>query len=156
VQTLIRDILAAIGNWVKGELQITAILIALYTIGFALTKVPAWYLLGPLCGVLYLVPIIGGPVGLILTLAVSYFGDRAFGLLLATLGVWVFLQALEGFYLTPQILGIRTKLGPFAVFIGIIGASAVFGPIGVIFAVPVMSVLLVIWRFIDRPAPPLR
>ena len=156
MQTLIRDILATLGNWVKGELQITAILIALYTVGFALTQVPAWYLLGPLCGLLYLVPIIGGPLGLIITLAVSYFGNRAFGYLLATLGVWVFNQAFEGFYLTPQILGRRTKLGPLAVFICVIGASAVFGPIGVIFAVPVMAVLLVIWRFIDRPAPTLR
>lgn len=156
MQTLIRDIFATLGNWVKGELQITAILIAIYTVGFGITQVPAWYLLGPLCGLLYLVPIIGGPLGLIITLAASYFGNRSFGNLLATLGVWVAIQGLEGFYLTPQILGRRTKLGPLAVFIGVIGASAVFGPIGVIFAVPVMSVLLVIWRFIDRPAPTLR
>ncbi len=147
---LISEIFSTLGNWVKGELQITSILVALYTVGFAITHVPAWFLLGPLCGLLYLIPIVGGPIGLILTLAVSFFAGRPFGYLLGTLGVWVFLQGLEGFYLTPRILGRHTKLSPLAVFVGAIGASAVFGPIGVIFAVPVMAVLLVIWRYIDR------
>ncbi len=147
---LISEILSTLGHWVKGELQITSILVALYTVGFAITHVPAWYLIGPLCGLLYLVPIIGGPIGLILALAVSFFANRPFGYLLGTLGVWVFLQGLEGFYLTPRILGRHTKLSPLAVFVGVIGASAVFGPIGVIFAVPIMAVLLVIWRYIDR------
>ncbi len=149
--SLFNEIFGTLGNWVKGELQITSILVVLYTAGFALTHVPAWFLLGPLCGLLYLVPILGGPIGLVLTLAVSFFAGRPFGYLLGTLAVWVFAQGLEGFYLTPHILGKRTRLGPFAVFIGIIAASAVFGPVGVIFAVPVMSVLLVIWRYIDRP-----
>jgi len=150
VPGLISEIFSTLGNWAKGELQVTSILVALYTVGFAIFHVPGWYLFGPLCGLLYLVPIIGGPIGLILTLAVSFFAQRAFGDLLGTLGVWVFLQGFEGFYLTPQILGRHTKLSPLAVFVLVIGASAVFGPIGVVFAVPVMAVLLVIWRYIDR------
>lgn len=141
-RSLPAEILGSLGNWLRGELQITAILVVLYTVGFALTQVPAWFLLGPLCGLLYLIPIVGGPIGLILTLAVSFFAGRPFGFLLGTLAIWVFAQGLEGFYLTPQILGKRTRL---------IAASAVFGPLGVIFAVPVMSVLLVVWRYIDRP-----
>lgn len=150
MQALIRDIFSTLGNWVKGELQVTGILVVLYTIGFAFTHVPGWFLLGPLCGLLNLVPVFGSPLGMILTLGISFFAGRPFGYLLATLGVWVFLQGLEGFYLTPQILGRRTRLGPLAVFVGVIGASAVFGPIGVIFAVPIMAVLLVIWRYIDH------
>jgi len=150
-RSLPAEILGSLGNWLRGELQITAILVVLYTVGFALTQVPAWFLLGPLCGLLYLIPIVGGPIGLILTLAVSFFAGRPFGFLLGTLAIWVFAQGLEGFYLTPQILGKRTRLGPFAIFVGMIAASAVFGPLGVIFAVPVMSVLLVVWRYIDRP-----
>ena len=148
---LATQIVEILGNWLKGELQITAILALIYTLGFALAHVPAWYLLGPLCGLLYLVPIFGGPVGLILTLAVTYFADRPIGYVLAALGIWIFAQALEGFYLTPQILGKRTKLGPFAVFVGVIAASAIFGPLGVIFAVPAMSVALVVYRYFDRP-----
>ena len=145
------QIASTLGNWLKGELQITGILVVLYTIGFGLIHVPAWFLLGPLCGLLYLVPIFGGPVGLVLTLAITFFAGRSMGTLLEALGIWVFLQGFEGFYLTPRILGKVTKLGPFVVFIGVIAASAVFGPLGVLFAVPVMSVALVIYRYFDQP-----
>lgn len=149
--SLLAQILSTLGNWAKGELQITAILAVIYTIGFALAHVPAWFLLGLLCGFLYLIPIIGGPLGLVLTLAISFFAGRPIGYILAALAVWVFAQALEGFYLTPQILGKRTQLGPLAVFVGVICASALFGPLGIIFAVPVMSVALVIYRYFNKP-----
>ncbi len=151
MQTLSRQILSTLGNWLKGELQITGIMVILYTVAFALTHVPAWYVLGPLCGLLYLVPIFGGPAGLILTLAIMYFGKSSLGAILATLGLWILIQSIEGFYLTPTILGRHTKIAPLAVFVGGIAASAVLGPLGLIFAVPVMAVILVIFRYYDHP-----
>ncbi len=148
--SLLSEILATLANWLKGELQIVAILAVLYTVGFALAGVPAWVLLGPLCAVLYLVPIFGAPLGLILVLAATALAGRSFPQILAALAVWILVEALEGFYLTPHILGKRTRLGAMAVFFGVIAASALFGPIGIFFAVPAMSVAMVIYRYFNR------
>jgi len=148
--SLLSEILATLANWLKGELQIVAILAALYTVGLALAGVPAWVLLGPLCAVLYLVPIFGAPLGLVLVLAATALAGRSFPQILAALAVWILVEALEGFYLTPHILGKRTRIGPAAVFFGVIAASALFGPIGIFFAVPVMSVAMVIYRYFNR------
>ncbi|MDQ6678161.1 MAG: AI-2E family transporter [Acidobacteriota bacterium] len=148
--SLLSEILTTLANWLKGELQIIAILAALYTLGFALTGVPAWFLLGPVCALLHLVPIFGAPLGLILVLAATALAGRSFPQILAALAVWVLVEALEGFYLTPRILGKRTRLGPMAVFFGVIAASALFGPVGIFFAVPTMAVAMVIYHYFNR------
>ncbi len=144
-RSLPAQIVGVLGGWLKGQLQITAILAVLYTVGFAIAHVPVWYLLGPFCG------LFGAPIGLIVTLCASFFAGRPMGYVLGALAVWVIVEALEGFYLTPQILGRRTHLAPFVVFLGVIFASAIFGPLGVVFAVPLMSVVLVVYRYFAEP-----
>lgn len=150
-RSLPAQIVGALGGWLKGQLQITAILTVLYTMGFAVFHVPVWYLLGPFCGLMYLIPLFGAPIGLILVLGASFFSSRPMGYILGALAVWVAIEAFEGFYLTPHILGKRTQLAPFVVFLGVVFASAIFGPLGVLLAVPVMSVVLVVYRYFAVP-----
>jgi len=69
---------------------------------------------------------------------------------MGVMGVFVVAQGLEGFYLTPHILGKRLKLPALAVFAGLLIGSAMFGFIGVLLVVPVMAVALAIWRYLDK------
>ncbi len=147
---LLGEIVQTLHAWVKGEAQIVAVLLVLYAIGFGFAQVPAWYVIAPLCAFLYLIPLFGSPIGLILALLVTFFADRTIWQVLAVLLVWVVIQGIEGFYLTPHILGKRTRLGPLAVFFGVIAGSSLFGFFGVLFAVPAMAVAMVIWRYWER------
>jgi predicted PurR-regulated permease PerM len=143
---LIREILATLGSYLKGQAQIILILAVLYTAGFALVPVPGWFLVGPVCALMYVVPIFGSLIGLAIAMASTLLAGQDLFRLLWVLGVWVVIQGLEGFWLSPRILGKRTRVGPLAVFFGVAVASSLFGFLGVLLAVPAMAVALVIWR----------
>jgi predicted PurR-regulated permease PerM len=67
--------------------------------------------------------------------------------ILGVVGVFVVVQTLEGFVLTPRILGKSVGLSAMTVFVcGLIG-GALFGPLGLLLAVPIAAVAAVAWRF---------
>ena len=140
------DVGRTIGGYVAGQAKIAAILACLYSVGYAISGVPFWLFFGMLCGALNIVPIIGSIIGLAIT---------AYAILLRGGGVWnyagllitfVIVQGLEGFWLTPRVLGKGVGLSPLYVFLAVLIGGAMFGPLGVLFAVPVLAVIGVLWR----------
>jgi predicted PurR-regulated permease PerM len=65
---------------------------------------------------------------------------------LGALITYVVAQGLEGFYLTPKIMGRRLQLSPWVVFLAILVGGLMFGPVGVILAAPLVAVLAILWR----------
>jgi predicted PurR-regulated permease PerM len=59
----------------------------------------------------------------------------------------VIIQGIEGFYLTPKLLGRPLGLRPLLVFVALLVGSFFFGPIGFLLAVPALAVAGVFWRY---------
>ena len=57
-------------------------------------------------------------------------------------------QSVEGYFLTPRILGGRLSLHPMAVFLGLLIGGKMFGFLGVLLAVPVIAVAQVFLKFL--------
>jgi predicted PurR-regulated permease PerM len=60
--------------------------------------------------------------------------------------VFVVGQTLEGFFLTPWLVGDRVGLHPVAVIFAILAGGTLFGFLGVLLALPVAAVLMVLLR----------
>ena len=133
-------------GYARGQLQVAAALTFIYWAGFAISDVPAWGLIGLLAGALQLVPVIGGVAGLALAELANLFGERELWSYLGVLLTFIAAQALEGFYLTPRFVGRGTGLGPLTVFATVLLGGMLFGPLGVLLAVPVVAVGFVLWR----------
>jgi predicted PurR-regulated permease PerM len=142
-----------LGHYVKSQLLITGIVSVLYSVGFALAHVPLWLLVGILNGLCYLVPRFGSLVGLAILALAGLAGELDTTHWMIAAVVWVGVQAIEGFILTPRILGNRLGLSPFVVFLVLIAGSLVFGPIGLLIAVPLAAVLNVFWRYFRQSRP---
>ena len=54
--------------------------------------------------------------------------------------MFVAVQIIEGYFLTPRILGGRMRLHPMAVFLGMLIGGKLFGFLGIILAVPAIAV----------------
>src|SRR5262249_19972871 len=67
--------------------------------------------------------------------------------ILALVGVYVIVQSMEGFVLTPRILGERLELHPFVVIIGILIGGSLFGILGIILATPTIAIARVFLKF---------
>ena len=148
--SLPREVGRTLGGWITGQLKIVGILMAIYSLGFALSGVPWWALVGVVCGALNLVPVIGATIALFVALGTAWLGTDDMWPIIGALMTFVIAQALEGFYLTPKILGTRLRLKPWAVFLAILIGGFAFGPLGVLFAAPALAVLAVMWRRMGR------
>jgi predicted PurR-regulated permease PerM len=146
-----RQIARALAGYVKGELTIIGVQIVLYALGMALLRVPLWPLWAILAGAVHPVPLAGSIFGLIVPLYCLWLVDAEMWRILAAIGVFVFVQTLEGFYLTPKILGRHLGLSPMTVFFCVLAGGFLFGPLGMLLAAPVAAIAAIVWKA-TRPA----
>ena len=95
------------------------------------------------------VPYLGFGVGLILALLaglLQFASIKAVVMVAAVFGVG---QLLEGFVLTPRLVGERIGLHPLAVIFALLAFGQIFGLVGVLVALPASAVLLVAMRRIQ-------
>jgi predicted PurR-regulated permease PerM len=143
--SLLRDIAHLLAHWVSAQIRISLILSAIYAVGFALLGVPLWPLAALLCGFAHAIPVFGAVVAIGLVAIVTWMARGGYPAL-GTLGIFAAVSGLEGFYLTPKIMGRRLDISPWYVFFGGILAGSLFGFVGILLAVPVMGVVALVYR----------
>ncbi len=136
----------------RGQIIIALAQGVLFAVGFALVGLPYGIVIGMMLGLLNIIPFLGSIVGLSVALPLAYFSDDGGGLRLAlTLTVFAVVQMIEGYLLTPKIMGNRTGLHPglivFAVFFW---GVALGGILGMILAVPLTAFAVVFWRLLKK------
>ena len=135
-----------LASWIVAQVKIVVILTGIYGVGFALSRVPWWLALAVVCGLLNFIPVAGPVIALLIVLPMTWLIRQNAIPVLGALITYVVARGLEGFYLTPKIMGRRLGLSPWVVFLVILVGGLVFGPIGVLFAAPVAAVIAVLWR----------
>ena len=127
-----------IGSYVRAQLLSAAIVGILVFIGLSILGVEYAAVLGLVAGLFALIPIIGpllGAVpGLLVTLASSP-GDIVWVAI-----VYVLVQLLENYVISPRIQGGAVALNPVAIMVTIVLASEIAGLWGVIVGVPLVAV----------------
>jgi predicted PurR-regulated permease PerM len=152
-----RESARVLGLYLRAQLIIAAILTGLYAAGFGLAGVPWWFLIALIGGLTSLIPHVGGLIPLGLAAIADLLAGRDLTHLAITFGVWLFISILEGFVITPRLLSKPLGLRPLLVFLAVIAASFLFGPIGFVLAIPALAIVMVFWRYFQRrQAPPYR
>jgi predicted PurR-regulated permease PerM len=150
VSRLARDSDAVLAAFLRGQLAVMVLLGLFYSIGLWLVGVDLALLIGMIAGLVSFVPYLGVIVGggMALIAAAIQFQDFLHPLLV--LGVFVLGQLLEGFVLTPKIVGDSVGLHPVAVIFAILAGGTLFGFLGVLLALPVAAVGMVLLREAHR------
>lgn len=145
-----RESARVLGIYFRGQLVIALIVTGLYAAGWEIARMPWWPAMALLCGALHLVPKIGWLIALFAALLVTWASQPASWQLITVLGVWIVVQALDAFVLTPRILGRPLGLRAWMVFVAVLIGGFAFGPIGLVLAVPALAVAAVFWRHFRR------
>jgi predicted PurR-regulated permease PerM len=145
-----RESVRVLGRYIRGQVVIVCIVTLLYAIGFGFAHVPLWFFLAVIAGACNVIPRIGSLIGLGIVAVAAYLPHLDWKKLLIVFAIWVVVQGIEGFYLTPRILGRPLGLRPLAVFVALLAGSFLFGPIGFLLAIPVLAVANVFWRYYRR------
>jgi predicted PurR-regulated permease PerM len=134
----------------RGQLVIAFCQGLLFAVGFSLVGVPHGAVLGFLLGLLNIVPYLGNIIGLAVVLPLAWFSPEGGLTMLAAVGVvFVLVQCIEGYLLTPRIMGQTTGLHPMTIIVAILfWGSALNGLLGMILAIPLTAFLVVVWRLL--------
>jgi predicted PurR-regulated permease PerM len=132
----------------RGQLLIALLQGLLFAVGFSLVGLKFGFVLGLLLGFLNIIPYLGSMVGLGITLPLAFFQQGGgWVTLIGVVVVFVVVQMIEGYVLTPKIMGNRTGLHPMAIIVAVFfWGAALSGILGMILAIPLTAFLVVFWR----------
>jgi predicted PurR-regulated permease PerM len=118
---------------------------ALSAAGLFLLGVPYALLLGAWVSLTAIIPYLGAWLGAIPAVIVAFTVSPTTALLTALL--YLVLQQLEGNFLQPKIQGTALNMPSILIFLAVISGGEIAGLLGVIFAVPALAVLKVLFDF---------
>jgi predicted PurR-regulated permease PerM len=118
---------------------------ALYFVG-----VPSPVLWGVLAMLMRFVPFIGSVIAAICPLLLAAAVDSGWTMFLFTLALFVLSEPIMGNIIEPIVQGNRTGLSPLAIIISGAFWTLLWGPIGLLLAIPLTVVLVVLGRHVER------
>ena len=135
-----------LSQYLRGQLLVMAVLAVYYAAALFVAGFEIALPVGIFTGLAVFIPYIGYATGLVLALlaAALQFGDwYGFGAVAVVYGIG---QILEGFFLTPRLVGERIGMHPLAVIFALLAFGQLFGFFGVLLALPVSAILSVALR----------
>lgn len=137
-----------LSQYLRGMIIVISIMSVFYSIGLSIVGVKGAVALGVFTALMIVIPYIGIALGLTLAIlsAVLQFGIGAqlFGVLV----IYGLGQILEGFFLTPRLVGERIGLHPVAVLFALLFFGNLFGFFGVLLALPISAIALVLVQYL--------
>jgi predicted PurR-regulated permease PerM len=151
VRGLAHEMDAAIAGFVRGQAVICLILGTFYAVGLTLAGLRFGFLIGFGTGLLSFIPFVGALTGFLVAtgVAIAQFWP-AWLSILAVVGVFVIGQALEGYVLSPKLVGARVGLHPVWLMFSLLAFGYLFGFVGFLVAVPLAAAIGVLVRFAVR------
>ena len=148
VSQLARESDAVLGAFLRGQLSVMLALGAIYSIGLWLAGIDLALLIGMIAGLVSFVPYLGVFVGATISIVAALVQHGDWLHVVFVIAVFAVGQTLEGFVLTPWLVGDRIGLHPVAVIFAIMAGGQLFGFLGVLLALPVAAILMVVLRWL--------
>ena len=151
VRRLAREIDAAIGGFLRGQVGVCAVLGCYYAIALMVVGLDFALLIGFVAGVITFVPYIGSMTGLMIAVSVAiaqFWPDwKRIGVVV---GIFLFGQFVEGNIVSPKFVGERVGLHPVWMIFAMFAFGYLFGFVGLLVAVPLAAAIAVLLRFALR------
>lgn len=130
-----------VGDWLRGQVEVALILACLYAIGLWFVGIKLAIPIGILAGLLNVVPYLGFAFGFGLAMLMVVLEWSGLGAMVGVACVFGGAQILEGYVLTPKIVGEKVGLSAVTVLIVLLLGGELFGLLGFLLAVPTAGAL---------------
>ncbi|MDE3245072.1 MAG: AI-2E family transporter [Acidobacteriota bacterium] len=143
---MVSEIHERLGGFIRGQIAVALAMALLQSVALSLLGVPYAWLLGTLAGLFTVIPYSSYLVGLVPALVLEMLQGASGARLCAVALTFAAVQAVEGLYLTPVWVGRASKLHPLEVLLALVAFGHWFGLLGLLFAVPLMVTVKVVFR----------
>lgn len=151
IRTLVKEIDNVLAGFVRGQATACFILATYYGIALLATGLEFGLVIGIVTGLISFIPFVGAIIGFIASVGVALFQFWPDPVMIGIVGgIFVVGQILEGYVLTPNLVGEKVGLHPVWVMFGLLAGGSLFGFVGVLIAVPMAAVVGVLSRFAIR------
>lgn len=140
--SLLHDINHAVASYVRGQITVAFWVGVMFAIGYSIIGLPYGVTLAVAAGFLNMIPYFGTFIAIIPALILGIMNSPM--MLLKVVIVFAIEQTIEGRIISPLVMGNKMDMNPVTTILLLIGASAVSGLWGVIFAIPVYAVIKII------------
>jgi len=153
IDAVMQGIYTVVKDYLAGLAVVILIIGSLMTIGLLILGVDYAVFFGFFGACLVLIPYFGISMGSLLPAAYTLVTDDNPLKALGVIGVFLFVQALEGNFITPYIVGAKVSINPLAAIIVLILWENVWGIPGLILALPMTAIIKVIFDAVDELKP---
>ncbi len=119
-------------------------------VGLWMIGVPSPVLWGVLAMLMRFVPFIGSFIAAAFPLLLAAAVDPGWSMFLWTLALYLIAEPIMGSLIEPIVQGQRTGLSPLAIILSAAFWTLLWGPIGLLLAIPLTVVLVVLGRHVER------
>ena len=131
--------------YISGLLTVIVIVSVLNGIGLLVLDVKFAIFFAIFASVLAVIPYIGIMVGATIPALITLVETGSPGKAAAVVSVFVFVQFLEGNFITPMITGSKVSINPMAAIVALILGGELWGTPGMILSIPLTAVLKVVF-----------
>jgi predicted PurR-regulated permease PerM len=122
-------------------------------LGMYLIGMPNPLLWGVMAGFLVYLPYIGPLVGISIVTIVAFLTFDSLARVLIVPSIYITFEVIQGYLITPMVLGLRFTLNPVVIFIWFIFWGWMWGIIGALLAFPMLTVFKILCDHIQPLAP---
>lgn len=150
VSSILKEINTALSGFIRGQASVCLLLGCFYGIGLTVVGLDFGLLVGFLTGVLSFIPYFGFLTGIVLSCLLALVQAATASLWIGIASVFLIGQILEGYVLTPKLVGGKVGLHPVWVIFALLSGGVLFGFVGVLVAVPVAAIIGIFVRRIVK------
>jgi predicted PurR-regulated permease PerM len=141
----IDNIQKVVASYISGLMIVIVIVAILNSVGLLIMGVSYAFFFGAFAAVLTIIPYIGILIGALLPALFILIQSGSLVNAVIVVGIFSFVQFLEGNFITPNITGSRVSINPFAAILALIIGGQIWGAAGMILAIPVIAILKVMF-----------
>lgn len=126
---------------IRGQATVAGILAVLYVLGLSIVGLQSAVAIGVVAGICRVIPYFDVLVGGTLSLIVILSSFQGWGQVLSVVLVFLIVQAVDGAFVTPRVIGERVGLHPLVVIASVLAFGDWFGFWGVLLAIPTVAII---------------
>lgn len=153
VKLLIQKLYKVQQDYLVGLFTVMGIVGILNSIGLLLLGIENPFFYGFLAALLLLIPYIGIIIGALIPATIALVTKDSYMYSVAVIGLFVFIQFIEGNFITPKITGSKVSINALVAIIAIIAFSMLWGTSGMILALPVVASIKIVFDAIPNLEP---
>ncbi|WP_131776191.1 AI-2E family transporter [Legionella impletisoli] len=153
LESILKNVQSVIYHYIIGLSLVILTVAILNSIGLLLLGIKNAIFFGMSAAFLTLIPYIGITIAALITVFFVFLSHQSLWYCVGVLAVFLIVQAIEGNFLTPKIVGRQVRINPFAAILTLVLGGMFMGIVGVILALPLLAILKVIFDEIPGMQP---